>query len=37
LSIKNLYALEHGYFIDNETLYLQSTTRPPRALRHRYG
>jgi hypothetical protein len=28
LLIKNLYALEHGSFIDNETLYLQSTTHP---------
>jgi hypothetical protein len=26
--IKNLYALEHGSFIDNETFCLQSTTRP---------
>jgi hypothetical protein len=28
LLIKNLYALEHGSFIDNETFCLQSTTRP---------
>jgi hypothetical protein len=27
LLIKNLYALEHGSFIDNETLCLQSITR----------
>jgi hypothetical protein len=28
LLIKNLYALEHGNFIDNETFYLQGTTCP---------
>jgi hypothetical protein len=32
LLIKNLYALEHGSFIDNKALCLQSTTCPQEVL-----